>query len=62
MLKEIIDVQLSKDFSKGEKFVLDNFVWTDELDAAAGNLAKTFKQLNGCAESPLAEHLLQAEN
>ena len=62
MLKEIIDVQLSKDFSKGEKFVLDNFVWSDELDAAASNLAKTFKQLNGCAESPLAEHLLQAEN
>ena len=62
MLEEIIDVQLSKDFSKGEKFVLDNFVWSDELDAAASNLAKTFKQLNGCAESPLADYLLGLEN
>ncbi len=62
MLEEIIEVQLSKDFSKGEKFVLDNFKWRDELEAAAQNLAKTYKQLNGRAEAPLAEHLLNIEN
>lgn len=58
MLEEIIEVQLSKDFSRGEKFVLDNFKWSDELEAAAQNLAKTYKQLNGRAEAPLAAYLL----
>lgn len=58
MLEEIIEVQLSKDFSRGEKFVLDNFKWSDELETAAQNLAKTYKQLNGRAEAPLADYLL----
>ncbi len=58
MLEEIVDIQLSKDFARGEKFVLDNFVWGEELEVAAGNLAKTFKSLNGCAESPLADYFL----
>ena len=31
MLAEIIRVQIDDDYAKGEKYVLDNFVWTDEM-------------------------------
>ncbi len=61
MLEEIIEVQLSKDFNKGQDFVLNNFQWGDELEMAAANLSKTFKQLNGCAQSPLADYLLSLD-
>ena len=62
MLKEVIDVQLSRDFNKAQDFVLNNFKWGDELEKAAQNLSKTFKELNGCAQSPLANYLLGLNN
>lgn len=40
MLAEIIRVQLSKDFATGEKYVLDNFVWTDEMEIISKNSKK----------------------
>ena len=42
MLAEIIKVQLSKDFSVGEKYVMDNFVWTDEMEV----LSKKLKEID----------------
>lgn len=59
MLEEIIDIQLSGDFAKGEKFVLDNFVWTDGMEKIAQKLKKINKTLNGQVEAKLAKHLLR---
>ena len=61
MLKEIIRVQIDGDFAKGEKYVLDNFQWTDEMETIAEKLKKVSKTLNGRVEEPLAKKLL-AEN
>ncbi len=58
MLKEIIEVQLSGDFSRGEKYVNDYFVWTPEMETLAQNIKKVSKTLNGKVESPLADKLV----
>lgn len=58
MLKEIIEVQLSGDFSRGEKYVNDYFVWTDDIETLGQNIKKVSKTLNGKVESPLADKLL----
>ena len=57
MLEEIIRVQMSGDFATGEKYVLNNFIWTPEMDKMAENIKKVSKTLNGRVESPLAEEL-----
>ena len=58
MLEEIIEVQLSGDFARGEKYVNDYFVWTPEMETMAQNIKKVSKTLNGKVESPLADKLL----
>ena len=58
MLEEIIQVQLKGDFSKGEKYVTDYFVWTPEMEKMAENIKKVSKTLNGKVESPLADKLI----
>ena len=57
MLAQIIRVQLSKDFATGEKYVLDNFVWTDEMETVARKLKEIDKSLNGILKTPLADKL-----
>ncbi len=59
MLEEIIDVQLSGNFAKGEKFVLDNFIWTDSMEIIAKKLKTINKTLNGQVVAKLAKHLLR---
>lgn len=59
MLEKIIEVQLSGDFETGEKYVNDNFVWTDEMETMAQNIRKVSKTLNGKVEAPLEEELLK---
>jgi len=59
MLGEIIKVQLSKDFSLGEKYVLDNFVWTPEMETMSAKLKKISKRLNGKTEQKLADMLFE---
>lgn len=59
MLEEIIRVQLSGDFDRGEKYVNDYFVWTPEMETMAQNIRKVSKTLNGKVESPLADELLK---
>lgn len=59
MLEEIINVQLSKDFSAGEKFVLDNFVWMESMEKIAQKIKEINKTLNGTVEAKLAEKLLR---
>lgn len=58
MLEEIIQVQMKGDFAKGEKYVMDNFVWTPEMEKMAENIKKVSKTLNGKVESPLADKLV----
>ena len=55
MLSEIIRIQIDGEFEKAEKYVLDNFVWTDNLELIAQKLQKVSKTLNGRTESELAE-------
>ena len=61
MLKEIIRVQLDDDVTKAEKYVNDNFVWTEEMQLIGDKLQKENKELNGKLETELADKLL-AEN
>ena len=61
MLSEIVRVQLDDDFAKGEKYVIDNFVWTEEMQLIGEKLQKVNKELNGQLETELADKLL-AEN
>lgn len=57
MLTEIIEVQLSKDFNKGEEFINKYFNWTDEINAVSVKLKEIDKSLNGKLETPLADFL-----
>lgn len=59
MLSEIVRIQIDGDFDKAEKYVLDNFVWTDNMELIAQKLQKVSKYLNGRTESQLAELLLK---
>ena len=59
MLSEIIRIQIDGDFDKAEKYVLNNFVWTDNMELIAQKLQKVSKYLNGRTESSLAELLLK---
>lgn len=61
MLAEIVRVQLSKDFAQGEKYVLDNFVWTDEMEVISKKLKEIDKSLNGILKTPLADKLASLE-
>ena len=58
MLGEIIRIQIDGDFEKGEKYVLDNFQWTKEMEVMAEKIKKVSKSLNGTVEEPLAKKLL----
>ena len=61
MLERIIEVQMSNDFSKGEEYVNEYFVWTPEMEALAQNIKKVSKTLNGKVEAPLAEKLINED-
>ena len=57
MLSEIIEVQLSQDFSAGEKFINDYFHWTDDINKLSEKLRTIDKSLNGKVTTPLADLL-----
>jgi len=59
MLAEIIRIQIDGDFNKAEKYVMDNFVWTDNMELIAKKLQKVSKSLNGTLETELADKLLE---
>lgn len=61
MLAEIIRIQIDGDFNKAEKYVNDNFVWTDNMELIAQKLQKVSKALNGTLETELADKLLAEE-
>ena len=61
MLSEIVRIQIDGDFDKAEKYVNDNFVWTDNMELIGQKLQKINKTLNGRTESELAEQLLKEE-
>ena len=61
MLSEIVKIQMNGDFEAGEKYVLDNFIWTDEMEVIAQKLRKISKRLNGKTEQKLADKLFEEE-
>ena len=58
MLKEIVEIQISGNVKKAEKFVEDNFVWDEKMEAIAQKLRETDKELNGETVAPLSMKLL----
>lgn len=58
MLSEIIRIQIDGDFNKAEKYIQDNFIWTDNMELIAKKLQKVSKALNGTLETELADKLL----
>ena len=62
MLTEIVEIQMSGDFKKGEKYVLDNFIWTNEMEVVSEKLKKISKRLNGKTEQKLADKLFLQED
>lgn len=58
MLKEIIEIQLSQDVNKAEKFVTDNFIWDETCEKIAKKLRETDTELNGQTIAPLAAKIL----
>ena len=61
MLSEIIRIQIDGDFDKAEKYVTENFVWTDNMELIGKKLQKVNKALNGTLETELADKLLANE-
>ncbi len=61
MLEEIILIQMSGDFSKGEKYVKENFVWTSGMELIAQKLKKINKTLNGRVVETLANRLIRSK-
>lgn len=61
MLAEIIRIQIDGDFNKAEKYVNDNFIWTDNMELIAQKLQKVSKALNGTLETELANRLLSGK-
>ena len=57
MLAEIVRIQIDGDFDKAEKYVIDNFVWTDNMELIGQKLQKISKTLNGRLETELADKL-----
>ena len=57
MLTELVEVQLSQDFNRGEQFINDYFHWTDDIDRVSKKLKEIDKTLNGKVETPLADYL-----
>ena len=53
-------MQSMGDFEKAEKYVLDNFVWTDNMELIGQKLQKISKTLNGRLETKLADMLLES--
>ncbi len=59
MLTEIIEVQLSQDYIKGENYVNKYFQWTKDFEIMAEKLKETDKSLNGIIITPLADFLIK---
>ena len=47
MLEKIIKVQMQGSYSEAEKYVQENFIWTDEMEIIANKLKEVNKTLNG---------------
>ena len=58
MLEKIIRIQLDNKYEDGEKYVKDNFVWTDEMEIIGKELKKLSSVLNCKVENELADEIL----
>lgn len=57
MLAEIVRIQINEKFEEAEKYVNDNFIWSDNMEVIAQKLQKINKALNGRLETKLADEL-----
>ena len=57
MLAEIVRIQINEKFEEAEKYVNDNFIWSDNMEVIARKLQKINKALNGRLETKLADEL-----
>ena len=57
MLAEIIRIQINEKFEEAEKYVNDNFIWSENMEIIAQKLQKINKALNGKLETKLADEL-----
>ncbi len=57
MLAEIVRIQINEKFEEAEKYVNDNFVWSENMEVIAQKLQKINKALNGKLETLLADEL-----
>ncbi len=57
MLAEIVRIQINEKFEEAEKYVNDNFIWSDNMEIIAQKLQKINKALNGRLETKLADEL-----
>lgn len=57
MLEEVIKIQLSGDYMLAEKYINENFVWSDGMEKIAQKLKEINKTLNGTVEAKLADKL-----
>ena len=58
MLKEIIRIQLDDQFEKGEQYIKDYFIWTDEMTIIGDKLQTLSSTLNSRVENELADKIL----
>lgn len=60
MLSEIVKIQMNGgDFEAGEKYVLENFQWTPEMEEMGKKMREINKTLNGTTEHKLADYLFE---
>ena len=57
MLAEIVRIQINEKFEEAEKYVNDNFIWSENMEVIAQKLQKINKALNGRLETKLADEL-----
>lgn len=59
MLSDIVRLQIDNVFEKAEKFVNDNFKWTEQMQLIGDKMQKVYISLNGKLENELADKLLE---
>ncbi|MFA6860137.1 MAG: hypothetical protein WCR30_01960 [Clostridia bacterium] len=58
MMKEIVELQLSKSSEKAKAYVEKYFVWTEKLERVAKVIRENSKILNGTINEPLKDYLI----
>ena len=55
--QKALEVITANEKNKGEKYVMDNFIWSKDMEKTAKKLKEISKTLNGRVVDKLARHL-----